>query len=91
MKGMYRIVARAEEVGFDVALPEPDAAGILRIQDTTQDLPIAVVNVSGRGSVTGGHGWAAPGRRLVRFTGRYKDEQVCELLQRYDRTLREVI
>lgn len=90
MKGVYRVVTRAEEVGFDVVLPEPDAAGILRVQDTTRDLPIAVVNVSGRGAVTGGHGWA-PGRRLVRFTGRYKDEQVCDLLQRYDRTLREVI
>lgn len=90
MKGMYRVLARAEEVGFDVALPEPGAAGILRVQDTTRDLPVAVVNVSNRGAVTGGHGWA-PGRRLVRFTGRYKDEQVCELLQRYDRALKEVI
>ncbi|AGB27153.1 hypothetical protein Mycsm_07054 (plasmid) [Mycobacterium sp. JS623] len=66
------MVARAEEVRFDVVLPEPDAA------------------VFGRGAVTGGHGWA-PGRRLVRSTGRYKDEQVCKLLQRYDRAFVEVI
>ena len=90
MKGMYRVVARAKEVGFDVVLPEANGAGILRVQDLSQDLVVAAVNVSKRGSVTSGHGWT-PDRRLVHFTGRYKDEQVCELLQRYDRTLKEFI
>lgn len=87
---MYRVVARAKEVGFDVALPEPDAAGTLWVKDRSQDRVVAVVNVSREGAVTSGHGWT-PDRRAVQFTGRYKDEQVCDLLQRYDRTLMQVI
>lgn len=89
-KGMYRVVAIAKEVGLDVVLPEPDVSGILWVEDHVQDLGVATVRVSRRGAVTGGHGWT-PNRQLVHFKGSHKDEQVCELLQRYDQTLKEAI
>lgn len=87
---MYRVVAIANEVGLDVVLPEPNVNGILWVEDHAQDLSIATVHVSSRGAVTGGYGWT-PNRQLVHFKGSHKDEQICELLQRYDRTLKEAI
>lgn len=90
MKGLYRIQFIAKKVGLNVVMPEPGRRGTLWVEDLAQDLSIATLQVSRRGAVTSGHGWT-PDRQLVHFRGRHKVDQVTELLQRYDPTLKQTI
>jgi hypothetical protein len=88
MKGIYRVLHIAKEAGLSVRMPAHGEAGILWVSDGTSDIVCA--NVSRRGAITSGNGWT-PVRQLVFFKGRDKDVQVCNLLQMYDPTLKQVI
>lgn len=88
MTGIFRVLHIAEEAGLSVASPTYGESGILWVSDGGSE--IVCVNVSRKGAITSGHGWT-PNRELVHFKGRDKDVQVCNLLQRYDPTLKQVI
>lgn len=90
MSGLYSAIHIAQEAGLNVVAPEPGRQGILWIDDNAQDLSVATIYISRKGGITGGHGYT-PDRKLVFFKGRHKIDQVVELVQRYDCTLKQAV